>query len=84
MQAPAGEIRNRLTITVDQMDKQKPPATLVTQLRAVSLLEEIAMKDGQDLLDRLAHGAESARLTIEARAALERLKSKAQPNKRGN
>ena len=52
MQAPAGEIRNRLTITVDQMDKQKPPATLVTQLRAVSLLEEIATKDGQDLLDR--------------------------------
>src|SRR5207245_1145076 len=32
-QAPAGEIRNRLTLIIDQMEKQKPPPALVTQLR---------------------------------------------------
>jgi hypothetical protein len=40
-------------------------------------LEEIATRDAQQLLQKLAAGAPDARLTREAKAALERLAARA-------
>jgi hypothetical protein len=78
-QAPAGEGRNRLSFVLKQMGEEKTPASLQVELRAVRLLEEIGTAEARDLLDRLARGAAQARLTVEARAALDRLNSRPQP-----
>jgi hypothetical protein len=74
--AAAGEVRNRLTFVLDRMGEEKLPAPLRIQLRAIALLEDLTTKEARDLLGRLADGADGARLTSEARGALERLEEK--------
>ncbi len=71
--AAAGEIRNRLTFILKQMGEEKQPASLVMELRALNLLEQIGTKEARDLVERLSHGAAQARLTVEAQAVLERM-----------
>jgi WD40 repeat protein len=75
-QAPAGEVRNRLTFVLETMSAEKLPVVLRTNLRAIAILEELGTKDARAVLDQLAHGADGARLTVEAQAALERLPAK--------
>jgi hypothetical protein len=79
-QVPAGEVRNRLNVVLEQMNAEKGPVELRTQLRAIALLEEMAIPEARDLLTRLAQGADGARLTVEAGAALKRLNSKSDRN----
>jgi hypothetical protein len=71
--AGPGEIRNRLTFVLNLMDKEKTPMPLVRETRVVELLELLASADARQVLKELAAGAPDARLTCEARAALERL-----------
>jgi WD40 repeat protein len=75
-QAGPGEVRNRLTFVLDRMKSAPVPATIVKQERALKLLEEMATPAAQTLLTELAAGAANARLTVQARAALERLSSR--------
>jgi outer membrane protein assembly factor BamB len=78
-QLPAGQARDFFTQAVNQLHTGKQPADLTAQLRAVTLLEQLGTKAAIDHLERLAEGAEGARLTIEARAAVARLKAKTTP-----
>jgi hypothetical protein len=55
-----------------------PPAKTLRDLRAVEILERIGTHEARDLLEKLAQGAAEARLTREAKAALDRL-SRQQP-----
>lgn len=71
--AGPGEVRNRLIFVLAQMNNEKLPQSLVRDLRAVTLLEQIATPEARDLLTEIAQGAAEARLTHEARAALARL-----------
>ena len=50
-----------------------PPAEKVQQLRAIQVLEYMATPEARQLLVSLAKGAPEARLTREAKAALQRL-----------
>jgi len=50
-----------------------PSAESLRGLRAVEALEQIGTREAQRLLTTLAGGAPAARLTLEAKAALERL-----------
>jgi hypothetical protein len=71
-QAGPGEVRNRLTFVLDHIKDMAPPVALVKALRVVALLEQMATPEARELLRTLADGATQARLTVEARAALER------------
>jgi len=72
--ARPGEIHNRLTFVLKQMDTEKTPLPLVRESRVLSLLEQLATPEARQVLTELAGGAADARLTVEARAALQRLK----------
>jgi hypothetical protein len=80
-QVSAGETRNRLTFILKQMGEEKPPRSLVMELRALTLLEEIGSPEARDLVSRLADGAPQARLTVEARTVLGRLPKAKGPSK---
>jgi hypothetical protein len=71
-QAGPGERRNRLTFLLGRTKEKAAPVALIKALRVVALLEKIATPDATALLRALADGAPRARLTVEARAALER------------
>jgi hypothetical protein len=71
-QAGPGERRNRLTFVLGQAKEESPPVALLKALRVVALLEQMATPEARGLLRTLAGGAPRARLTVEARAALER------------
>jgi hypothetical protein len=71
--AAPGEIRNRLTFILNQTKGEAPPASLIQELRAISLLEQIATPEAQKVLKEIAAGATQARITVEAQAALGRI-----------
>jgi hypothetical protein len=77
--AGPGEINNRLTFVLKQMDKEKTPLPLVRESRVVKLLEHMATSEARQVLTELAAGAPDARLTREARAALERMRLQKDP-----
>jgi hypothetical protein len=72
--AASAEVRRRAQDFLDRFD----PATLkpdrLRQLRALELLEGIATPAARDVLSELAKGAVEAPLTLDATAALERLR----------
>jgi WD40 repeat protein len=71
-----GEVRNRLHFVLRRQREAAVPRPLLTQLRAVGVLEEIATPGARALLQALAGGAAGARVTQEATEALARLKQK--------
>jgi WD40 repeat protein len=75
-EAQPGELRNRLTFVLDNMKDEKLPSLMVTQRRAIDLLESMATTEARDLLNSLSNGADGAWLTTTAKAALDRLKAK--------
>jgi hypothetical protein len=75
--AQPGELRNRLTFVLDNMKDEKLPSFMVTQRRAIDLLESMATTEARDLLKCLSDGADGAWLTTTAQAALDRLKERA-------
>lgn len=53
-----------------------PPASWTRVVRAVAVLEHMGSPAARDLIERIAQGEADALPTIEARAALERMKGK--------
>jgi WD40 repeat protein len=70
---PTLEMRRRLEKLLALVHDGRPPAGQLRGLRAVEVLEHIGTAAARRLLQDLAGGAPMARLTHEARAALERL-----------
>src|SRR5205807_10310956 len=71
-QSPSPETSRRIKAILSSPAPAPTGETLRT-VRAVGVLEHIATTDARDLLKKLAAGAPEARLTREAKAALERL-----------
>jgi hypothetical protein len=70
---PALEARQRMEELLEKLDGPNPSPTQLRIIRAVQVLEQIADAPARKLLEKLAHGSPEARLTREARAAVERL-----------
>jgi hypothetical protein len=75
-EAGPGEVRNRLIFVLDQTNPESQPVQLLVKLRVLNLLEQMGTKEARGLLRSLADGAPLARVTVEARAALERVEGK--------
>jgi WD40 repeat protein len=71
--APSAEVRRRASDLLEGINDTAAPAVMRRPLRAVAILEHIGTPAAQDLLRRLATGPAEARLTREAKAALDRL-----------
>jgi WD40 repeat protein len=70
---PGLEKRQRLEQMRDHLLTGRLPAETLQAIRAVEVLEQIGSKEARATLAKLAGGAADARLTREARGALERL-----------
>ncbi len=68
-----GEVRNRVRFVLRRQRERAVPNALLVQMRAVLVLEQIGTDPARKILTRIAGGAAGARLTEEARQALERL-----------
>jgi WD40 repeat protein len=75
---PTLEMRRRLQDLLEDLARhpQRPSPELLRQLRAVEVLERIGTPEARTLLESLARGAAGARLSREARAAVQRLDSR--------
>jgi hypothetical protein len=69
----SAEVRQRLERLLERLDRKTIPSEELLAIRAVEVLERVGSAEAKDVLRGLAKGDESARLTQEARAALERL-----------
>jgi RNA polymerase sigma factor (sigma-70 family) len=76
---PTPEARRRIQALLDKLQGPVTQPEELRALRAVAVLEEIATRDAQQLLQKLAEGAPDARLTREAKAALQRLAQRGTP-----
>jgi hypothetical protein len=70
---PTPEVARRLRSLLKKADHAEPSGALLRALRAVAVLEQIGTSEAKQLLLKLAGGAREARLTGEAKAALDRL-----------
>jgi WD40 repeat protein len=68
------EVRRRALDFLGRVEPPTPSPDRLRQLRAVELLEGIATPAARDMLSELAKGAIEAPLTLDAAAALERLR----------
>jgi WD40 repeat protein len=68
------EVRRRLEKLLDRLDKADEAAWLRT-VRALEVLEHAGTPEARELLSKLAAGTPEARLTREAKAALDQLRS---------
>src|SRR5262249_35672710 len=69
------EHKRRLHQLRERLDPEEPGAVILRGVRAVAVLERAATPAARQLLQEMAGGAPSARLTREAQAALKRLAS---------
>jgi hypothetical protein len=75
---PSLEAKKRIEGLLDKLPTEEPTSgEELRGLRAVELLERLAQPEADGLLQALSEGAGGARLTREARAALERRRSRA-------
>lgn len=70
---PPVEVQRRIEALLGRLDGPGMSAEMRRGLRGVEVLEHIGSKEARQVLETLAHGAAGARLTREARAALERV-----------
>jgi RNA polymerase sigma factor (sigma-70 family) len=70
---PSLEVRRRLEKVLKKVERQVPSSARLQALRALEVLELVGDPESRKLLERLSQGASGARLTREARAALDRL-----------
>jgi RNA polymerase sigma factor (sigma-70 family) len=75
----SAEQRQRLAYLLEKLGDQAPSPGRLRDPRALEVLEQIGTKEARDVLAALAKGAPSARLTRDARAALERLERRKAP-----
>ena len=73
---PPIETRRRVEKLLSRIKAQKMPPQRLQMLRAVEVLETIGTAEARQVLRTLARGDAQASLTVEARAALERLKNR--------
>jgi len=71
---PPLEVRQRLEKILAEIERQSQAPERLQGLRTVQALEAIATPEARDVLEKLAKGNSAARLTREARTALERLR----------
>jgi dipeptidyl aminopeptidase/acylaminoacyl peptidase len=72
--SPSPEVRRSAEELLGRLRSgREPPAEVLRQVRAVEALEHAATPEARRLLEELARGVPAARLTQEARAALERI-----------
>jgi hypothetical protein len=71
---PSAEVKRRIEQLLDRLQTEQADSSVegLREVRAVELLERLADSDADKLLRSLAEGAAGARLTREARAALDR------------
>lgn len=72
---PSLELRQRIEQLLNRTEQLTPES--LRALRVVEVLEHIGSPGAKQELERLANGAEGARLTREAKASLERMKKRA-------
>jgi RNA polymerase sigma factor (sigma-70 family) len=72
---PSLELRRRLEQLLSRIDQQP---SVLRQLRAVEVLELIGSLEARQVLQMLANRTEGTRLTADAKAALERLNTRAE------
>ena len=70
---PSLEAAQRIERMLDRIECRAPPPEKLRELRAVEALESIATPNARAVLRALGRGTPGARLTREARAALQRL-----------
>jgi WD40 repeat protein len=70
---PSAEVRQRIEQLLEKLDGAVTSSEALRSLRAVKVLEDIGTAAARQVLDGLARGAAGARLTQEAKTALERL-----------
>jgi WD40 repeat protein len=68
------ESRRRMEVLLEKADWKKPSAEQVRPVRALIVLERDGSAESRKLLEVIAGGAPEARLTQQARAALDRLR----------
>ncbi len=73
---PSLELRRRIEALLDRLDGPGMAPELLRALRGIEALEHAGTAEARQVLESLARGAEGARQTREARAALERLAQK--------
>lgn len=71
--APSAEVRRRTKALLAKLKRSAIPSHVLVAVRSVEILERAATPDARRLLKQLTAGAPDARLTREAKAALERL-----------
>jgi WD40 repeat protein len=74
VKSPSAEVRRKATALLAKADSLAPSAEALRGLRAVEALEHAGTPEARRLLEALARGAAGARLTREARLAVERLR----------
>jgi WD40 repeat protein len=67
------ESRRRMEVLLEKADWTKPGVELVRPVRALIVLERDGSEESRKILEMIAGGAPEARLTQQARAALDRL-----------
>jgi HEAT repeat protein len=70
---PSAEVRRQVERLLANLEVPVPPAEHLRLLRALTVLEQTGTPEAVAVLEKLSRGAPEARLTREARAALERL-----------
>src|SRR5262249_46400617 len=70
---PSPEVSVRLKALLEQAANAEPTGAMLRGLRAIAVLEQIGNAEAKQVLQYLAAGASEARLTCEAKAALQRL-----------
>ena len=72
---PSAEVRRRINLLLEGLRTQRlwPPPERLRLSRALDVLEQLGSPEARDILLHLARGAPGAELTIQAKAALDRL-----------
>jgi hypothetical protein len=70
---PSAEVRRRVGELLERIKTNDMPVELLRGLRALEVLERLDARDTEPLLEALARGAPTERLTQEARASLARV-----------
>lgn len=76
---PSLELRRRIVPLVERIDQPILSGHRLFAVRAVTVLEQAGSPEAREVLEQLAKGAPGARLTQEARAALDRLVKRTGP-----
>lgn len=68
---PSAELRSRIEALLAQ-PRPRPKPEMLRALRALEILDQIGTPEAQAVLHKLARGGPKARLTLEAKASLDR------------